>query len=222
MTNPDSMRKLARLRALRDGGEGALTPACPGDDVIAALAEGSAEADVRGAGLRHLAQCERCRRAVASVARALADPSVAQEVRAAERGWRTRISPIRVALAIGAAAAVLLLVLPPRLEEPLPHRAPPITASPAPEAVWPVGSIAEASSLRWTPVAGADLYRVTLFNPDGSVRYEIQQTTTVTQLPDSVRLVPGQRYGWTVDARLGFDRWASSGLIEFSVRGNQR
>jgi hypothetical protein len=66
-------------------------------------------------------------------------------------------------------------------------------------------------------VSGADRYRVTLFDADGAVRYEIELAGTVVILPDSVLPAPGGTYWWRVDARLGFDRWAGSALIEFSV-----
>jgi len=224
MTGPDDADRLRQVRAFRSGGEAHLTPHCLSDDAVAALAEGTLEAETRSAGLAHVATCDRCRRAVASVARALADPEVAQEVRTAGFVGRPRIRWLGWAtVGVAAAAAVLLLAWPPGLEEPLPsHRARPITAAPAPEAVWPVGTVAEARSLRWTPVSGADRYRVTLFDAEGSVRYETELAGTEVALPDSVLTAPGTTYWWKVDARLGFDQWAASEVIEFSIRQSPR
>jgi hypothetical protein len=224
MIEPHDVKRLATVRVGRAGGESLPTPHCLYDDSIAALAEGVLDAGARAAGVAHLAVCDRCRRAVASVARALADPVVAREVRAVELAGRPRIRRFGwAALGAAAAAAVLLLVVPREVEEPLPpHRALPITAAPAPEAVWPVGPVAEARSLRWTPVSGADRYRVTLFDADGAVRYETELAGTVVDLPDSVLPAPGEAHWWRVEARLGFDRWAASALIEFIVERGPR
>jgi hypothetical protein len=209
--------RLAQVRAVRPGGEGVATQDCLDAAAIAAMVDGTLEAERRSAAVAHLAVCERCRKAVASVARALADPEVAREARRAEAPGRPRVRFTRVALGVAAAAAIVLFVWPRQLQEPSPHRAPPITAAPAPEAVYPVGPVAEARSLRWTSVAGADRYRVTLFDATGSVRYEADLVDTVVALPDSVLPASGGTYWWKVDARVGFDRWATSKLIEFSI-----
>jgi hypothetical protein len=122
-------------------------------------------------------------------------------------------------LPLAAAAAVLLVLVWPRPVDDggLPHRAPPITAASAPVPVAPVGRVAGADVLRWTPVARADRYRITLSDAGGRVLYEMQQADTVLALPDSVVLTPGQSYSWMVDARTGFDRWSTSQLVEFSI-----
>ena len=217
MTGPDGASELARVRAMRPGGTGNPTPDCLDDDTVAALAEGALGGVHRPAALAHVAECERCRRAVASVARALADPELATEIRVLEKGTPMRRF-LPVALGVGTAAAVLLLLIPPSLEDfRSPHRASPITAAPAPQAVSPVGPVSRADQLRWTSVAGADRYRVTLFDIDGSVVYSTELTETSATLPPSLILEAGRTYAWRVEARLGFDRWAGSELIEFSV-----
>lgn len=124
-----------------------------------------------------------------------------------------------------AAAAVLAVLLfrPPRLEEPSTlHRSMPITAAPAPRADRPVGPVADARSFHWTAVSGADRYRVTLFNAEGAVLFETEQVGTEAVLPDSVLLAPGETYWWRINARVGFDRWAASDLIEFSITPGPR
>lgn len=191
------------------------TPQCLDDDTIAALAAGTLDAPTRAAALPHVAGCARCRGAVASVARALSDSSVAREVAALEgAGWRRFV---RIALPVAAAAALLLLAWPPSMDDEPPHRAPPVTAAPAPAPVSPVGPVADAPILRWTSVPGTDRYRVTLFGAGGQVRYETELADTVALLPDSVVLAPGRPYLWKVEARTGFDRWATSALVEFSI-----
>ena len=76
--------------------------------------------------------------------------------------------------------------------------------------------------LRWSAVPGADRYHVTLFDAGGRLVYEAQLADTAATLPDSVRLVAGQSYLWSVEARIGWDRWSSSPLTEFSVVGGRR
>lgn len=193
------------------------TPDCLDEDLIAALAEGSLDAPARAEAVRHLAACPRCRRAVASVAQALADRSVAREARAAGTGWRRAF---RIALPAAAAAALLVLVWSrPADDGGTRHRAPP-DAGAAPVLVAPVGAVAQAPVLVWTPVAGAHRYRVTLFDAQGQVLYETQLGDTVATVPDSIVLAPGRPYLWKVEARTGFDRWSASDLVGFSIAGH--
>lgn len=194
------------------------TPQCLSEAAIAAFVEGATSGVSRDAALAHLAGCGRCRAVVASVARLTAADAVAREVPAARRSWRWQAP-------LAAAAAVLLVVLAwPRgaTDGRLPHRAPTITAAAAPVPIAPVAAVAEARVLRWTAVPGADRYHVTLFDAGGRVRYETQLADTVAALPDSVALVAGQTYLWSVEARIGWDRWSSSPLTEFSIVGVPR
>jgi hypothetical protein len=132
-----------------------------------------------------------------------------------------RLVPIAAGLA--AAAAIMLIILPPRLEDPpSAHRAPPITAAPAPRTMAPAGRVSDAEALQWTSVAGADRYRVTLFDSDGSVRFASEVADTSVAIPSSVILVSGRTYAWRVEARLDFDRWASSDLTEFSIERGRK
>lgn len=193
------------------------TAECVDDDTIAALAGGSLAASLRPAVVEHVAQCARCRALVASVSRALGDRAVARELRVADVTTRRRI--FRIALPMAAAAILLLLAWPPSLN--LPHRGS-IIGTPAPTTMWPTGVVAEAPTLRWAAVSEADRYRATLFDAAGRVIYEVEGTDTVVSLPDSVALVPGRPYLWKVDARIGFDRWASSDLVEFAIAGPRR
>jgi len=217
VTKPDPLEPVRHgLRAR--AGSGAPTPECLDDDTIAALADGTLAPPTRAAVLPHVAGCARCRTAVASVARALADTGVAREVDSIE-GGRRRI--YRIALPVVAAAALLLVLVWPRPvdHDGLPHRAPPITASAVPVPLSPIGTVADAGVLRWTAVAGADRYRVTLSDAGGRVLHEMQVADTVVALPDSLVLVPGRSYVWLVEARIGFERWSVSRLVEFSIAG---
>jgi hypothetical protein len=193
-------------------------PDCLDDETIAALAEGS----MPGA-IGHLATCSHCRRAVGSVARALADPGIAAEIAPVAAGRRR--FPFKLVVPFAAAAALLLMV---RLDwrqatPPSPHRAPTITASAAPLPLAPLGSVTGPGALRWSSISAADRYRVTLFDGSGRTAFEAQVADTVLALPDSIGLVAGQAYWWKVEARIGRDRWVASDLVDFTIsRGVSR
>ena len=212
MTHPDPE---SLLRHVIDRGANA-TSQCLDDETIAALAEGTRDAPLRAAALPHLAECARCRAAVASVTRALADPAVASAM-ATLGGGRRRALTIAIQIA---AAAVLLVVALPRVgsDRSPAHRAPTISAVSSPALLSPVGVVAAAPILRWSSVAGTDRYRTTLFDAVGAVVYETQTSDTVIAIPDSVRLAADRSYFWKVEARMGFGRWSSSELIQFSIR----
>lgn len=222
--------EIARLRSgmvvLREHAvhRGAPTPACLDDEAVAALAAGDVSSADRSVLIQHIASCAYCRDRVASVARALAEPAVAREVAAAEgRSGQPRVRTRMLVPVVAAAAAVLvLMVLPRQADEPRPpHRAPTVTAA-TPAPMLPVGPVAAAETLRWATVAGADRYRVTLFDAAATVVYETQTADTAVALPDSIVLVPGRSYLWKVEARIGWDRWSASKLVEFSIRRDGR
>ena len=71
----------------------------------------------------------------------------------------------------------------------------------------------------WSKAESADNYRLTLFDAEGLVVWRAATSDTQLALPDSVELQPGRLYLWTVEARIGFDVWESSALIEFQVQG---
>jgi hypothetical protein len=121
-----------------------------------------------------------------------------------------------------AAALVLIVVRPwqPR-ELETPHRAP-VTGAAIPVAHAPVGTVASADTFRWGAVASADRYRLTLFDSTGGIAFETEQTDTVVLLPDSIVLAVGRRYLWRVDARVGWERWSRSALVEFLIGGTSR
>ena len=212
MTHPDPL-ELLRHRLDASTRE---TPECLDDATLAALAEGALDAAARTAVLPHLATCPRCRGVVASVARSLGDSAVAREVAALD--GRDRRRWLRLGLP-AAAAAILLAVALPRWVEDMRggHRGPPIPGANAPHPVAPVGTVADAAALRWTAVAGANRYRVTVFDASGRVLYEMRVADTVVTVPDSVTLAPGKPYLWMVEARVGWDRWSASELVRFSI-----
>jgi hypothetical protein len=210
------MPALLRAATSQPGSAG---PDCLDEETISAVVDGTLHLTARSAATRHLASCARCRGAVASVVRGLADTAVAREITAIDSGRGRRFT--RFVLPAVAAAALVVLVVRPRDadDDGSRHRAPTITsgAAPAPVPVAPVAAVAEAHVLRWSAVPGADRYRVTLFDAGGRVVYGAQLADTAATLPDSVTLVAGQSYLWSVEARIGWDRWSSSPLTEFTV-----
>jgi hypothetical protein len=216
---PDDMPALLRAAATPPGPAG---PDCLDEETIAAVADGTTETAARNAVTRHLASCARCRAAVVSVVRGLADTTVAREIAAIDGGRRRRLARF-VLPTVAAAALVVFLVQPRRTDDDSSrHRAPTLTAAAAPLPLAPVAAVAEARVLRWSAVPGADRYHVTLFDARGRLVYEAQLADTLATLPDSVRLIAGHSYLWSVDARIGWDRWASSPLTEFSVVAEPR
>ncbi|HET9708189.1 MAG TPA: hypothetical protein VFP39_07780 [Gemmatimonadales bacterium] len=215
MTQPDRFDALRRV--LQSASRiGVPSAHCLDAGTIAAMVDGTLEADRREAALTHLAGCDHCQTAVASVARALVDPAVASELSATGGQGQRRL--FRVLLPVAAAAALLLVVVKPwgGDEGPGGHRAPPPTAV-APEPLGPIGVVADAHRLWWSSIPGADRYRVTLSDASGGLLFEMQGVDTNVALPDSITLVPGHAYLWLVEARTGFDRWSTSRLAEFSI-----
>ncbi len=82
MTDP---RSLDRLRGYFHTGEiPVATPHCLEADLVAALVDGTLDASTRAQAITHVATCVLCRRAVASVATALADGPVTHEIEVVE------------------------------------------------------------------------------------------------------------------------------------------
>jgi anti-sigma factor ChrR (cupin superfamily) len=211
---PDDMPALLRAAAAQPGPAG---PDCLDEETIAAVVDGAMDAVARTAATRHLASCARCRRAVASVLHGVADTTVTHEIAAIDRAGGRRFA--RFVLPAAAAAALILFLVRPHAadDSATDHRGPTVTSAAAPVPLAPVAAVAEAHVLRWSAVPGADRYRVTLFDSGGRVRYETQLADTAVSLPDSVTFVPGQSYLWNVEARIGWDRWSSSPLTQFSI-----
>jgi hypothetical protein len=82
----------------------------------------------------------------------------------------------------------------------------------------PVGEVAvRPSRFVWAPVPGALSYHVTVTTTAGADVWSSSSSDTIIVLPSSVRLAPGERYLWVVDAMTSEGTTRSTGLREFGI-----
>lgn len=179
---------------------------------VAAYVHGDARGEQRASIEGHLAACDECRAEVADVARIARTAPVSRPV--TRRLW----------IPAAAAAALVLLWVGPRafrqqVEE---HRDDAVTMTVAPRAIAPIGPVDAANALIWSSVPYANIYRVRLFDQDGTLLWEREVADTTLPVPDSISLRPQQPYYWRVEAHTGFERWAASDLAEFRVQRGRR
>jgi hypothetical protein len=211
-------------------GVSARTDYCLDQLTIAALADGEIEPEDRKTALEHLANCAYCCDQLSGLVRLLEAPQVKVELarldQAPDRRRLRRI--VGAGSVVAAAAAVFLLVVTERGQQPATdetHRAAPLTLASPPVALAPVGEAVRPTEFGWTSVPRANLYELTLFDSTGSVLWQQQTVDTFLGVPDSVVIDSGTPYFWRIAARIDFDRWTDTGLIEFTVpqpRGSGR
>lgn len=155
----------------------------------------------------HLADCAECTAEIADV----------------RRLSRRAASPRRRIWSYSAAAAAAGLLLAvwiqsdwrrpgsPEFREPI------NPAAEVPSQLAPIGTDTAPVTFRWSPVLGADRYRISLFDAEGSVLWEREVPGSTSVLPDSIRLTPGETYLWQVEARKGVGRWSATPLTEFRI-----
>ena len=176
----------------------------------------------------HYLTCERCQN---ELRLALAIREALPEVR--EAGLLAPAEPVvgvisrrfrgRTAAALAAAAVLagLLLVRPSKLDEeaaPV-HRDEATGVEVAPSLRAPGGVVAAVEMFQWSQVPAAGLYRITVYDAEGVVVWEVETRDTSITPPDTTEFEPAARYIWTVAARVGFDRWLSSELVDFTISG---
>lgn len=155
----------------------------------------------------HLASCLECRDEVIAI-----QPLV--------RSHSPRHLILRATIAVGAAAAAVVLLVQPGPvpgPRPSPHRDPPQDASTVVVPRAPLGPTSRPLTVAWSPLNHAKRYRVLVFDAEGTILYRAEATDSALALPDSLGLSPSQSYFWKVEADTGWDRWVSSRLVEFSV-----
>lgn len=197
---------------------------CLDESDVAELVEGSLEFEHRAVLVAHTASCATCREHVAALARLLGEPTIRRELdqlHPTPSTVRSRRYGRRIAGVVAAAAVVALLM--PQLsrlntrDAGPSHRAGDLSLSAPPVPVAPLG-VAEASThFEWSSTPLADRYEITLYDDQGTILWQANTTDTIAVLPDSVILVPGASYFWKSRARIAFDRWTDSDLVEFST-----
>ena len=108
----------------------------------------------------------------------------------------------------------MLLLRPADIEVtgPPQHRATDVEEARAPTPLFPVGDVRLVSELRWSPVSGADLYRVTIYDDGGTVVWEDESQDDRIAVPAGAELQVAVSYFWRVSARVDFAVWLDSRL----------
>jgi hypothetical protein len=228
-----SLRRMAELLAVGDrGGEEEAAVACLDEAELGVWVEGTLDSAARARALSHVAECSRCRRAATSLIETLRSESVTQAVKELEQGnFRERAGtgglrrlPRRyrvgaVAAAIAAVVAGVVFLRPTDLEigEAPTHREALPGAISLPQPIAPLGELEAVEAFAWSPVSGADRYRLTVFDDEGTVIWETETEEPRLAPPTSVLFETGAQFFWKVVARVGFDRWVDSELVTFTI-----
>lgn len=221
-----SLRRAAEWLEATEGA-GALEDdtACLDEADLAAWVDGLLDPEARAGAVSHLVGCSRCRQAAVSLSMALRSDGVATAVRELEdsgqrapgRVRRYRVGAVAAAIAAVLAGIVFLRPTDLQIEETQPHREAVPGAIGSPQPIAPVGELETVEAFTWSPVSGADRYRVTLFDSEGTAIWEAETEGTRLALPATVQLEPGAQFFWKVVARVGFDRWVDSELATFTI-----
>lgn len=214
-------------------GPGVMSDDCLSDDAIAEIAD-NRSSRVPPESVVHISECAYCRSRLAATARLLDDHAITSELGALQRDSGARQTALqrwsrRRLIATGslvaAAAAAIVLVAPIRNFSKDPgndstaHREVAIATTAAPRILSPLNAATLSDSLRWTSIPEADLYRVRVWDQEGTVVWSTETHATALPLPSVVQ--PGKSYLWEVGARTGWDRWVSSDFVEFTASARQ-
>lgn len=218
---------------------GTVSSDCLDDDGIAALADGLDLARDRGP-IAHVAECAICGERLAAVVHVMEDAAVVSEIdalhpparlmmprRFVAPKWPRRTVFVLSGLAAAAVATIVLLG-PARSRagrsesaaDSATHREAAITTAAAPQ-ILSRGDMGGSDSLRWTSVPQADLYRIRVWDHEGTVVWTTDTRDTVLVLPLRLTSAAGS-YLLDVKARTGWDRWVSSDFVELAVRPPSR
>jgi hypothetical protein len=190
------------------------------DSVLAAIVDGDVS---HPDAIAHLSECEDCRRRMSAVAHLMDDVHVSGEIELLERP-RRRWIPVVGTLAAAAVATIIIAGPSMMRSRPAPsesdttiHREGTITTTAPPKILSPSSVARRGEALRWTSVAGADIYRVQVWNTEGNVVLSTETPDTTLAIPANLAQA-GATYLWEVKARTGWDRWVSSEFLQFTIR----
>jgi hypothetical protein len=191
----------------------------PSTAQVAAFLDGSLRDTERERVVSHLAECAECRRELVELRGALGAAS--------PTGRRRGI------IAAAAIAAGLAFVLLPQLGQRDRREAPPVDAirvgddPQGAEAATAFAALAPADgaelprgtrTLVWRAAAADAMYMVTVQDSAGAVVWSGSMADTSTTIPSTASLMAGQRYFWSVDARLADGATAGTGVRTFTAR----
>lgn len=100
-------------------------------------------------------------------------------------------------------------------------RSAPAATQPPLHVLWPQEGqqvTREELEIRWQPLPGVSLYRVTILDRSGNVLWEAQAQGDRVRVPDDVILQTGERYFAWVEARVENDGVARSHSVAFEIR----
>jgi hypothetical protein len=187
---------------------------------VAAILDRRLRPEERGEAIAHLSSCLECRHELAEMEHAFAALGSA---RRPTRRWTMVVAGIAAAVVV---AALPVLLLPRRASAPSPFVVATRTGGvPAVDATAPIEVITPAEGaeapprreLVWHARGAGASYLVTVQDTSGAVLWSSSLVDTSATIPSSVGLVRGNRYYWSVDARLGDGVSAKTGAHEFRV-----
>jgi hypothetical protein len=193
------------------------TPVHLTSERVAALLEGRLTGVNRERAVSHLAGCDECRQELTELRSVL---DTAHQMRS--RRWMA---------AIAAVAAMLAFAILPRLTaDRTSDGSAGVTRTEDarfPDGTQVIGVVGPSDralvsptrvELTWHQTGAGARYLVSVLDTSGATVWTVSVSDTSVLVPDSARLMTGNRYFWSVDARLANGRTAKTGVFSFTVR----
>ena len=186
---------------------------------VAAMIDRRLRGAERRVAIAHLSACVECRHELAETQRALEVVGVGRRV---TRRWTIVVAGVAAALVIAVLPVTLLSPRRSLRDSPVSTRAGGVAPV---DAVTPIIAIAPTEGaeisagrqLAWRSAGSKASYRVTVQDTSGSTVWSSSLSDTIAVIPSSAPLLVGQRYFWSVDARLADGGSTSMGVRAFTV-----